>query len=78
MEIIDMAIEKIDAEKCTGCGQCIEACGVDVIRMDNEAQKALIKYPEDCMVCGYCDLDCPEEAITFTPDKHAPLLVAWR
>ena len=73
-----MAIEKIDAEKCIGCGQCIEACGVDVIRMDNEAQKALIKYPEDCMVCGYCDLDCPEEAIIFTPDKHAPLLVAWR
>ena len=73
-----MAIEKIDVEKCIGCGQCIEACGVDVIRMDNEAQKAFIKYPEDCMVCGYCDLDCPEEAIIFTPDKHAPLLVAWR
>ena len=73
-----MAIEEIDVEKCNGCGQCIEACGVDVIRMDNEAQKALIKYPEDCMVCGYCDLDCPEEAIIFTPDKNAPLMVSRR
>ena len=72
-----MAIERIDTDLCTGCGNCVNACMVDVIRVDQEAMKAVIKYPEDCMVCGYCELDCPEDAITLTPDKNAPLLVSW-
>ena len=72
-----MPIERIDPELCTGCGLCIEAWGVDVIRMDEAAKKAVIKYPEDCMVCDYCARDCPEDAITMTPEKHSPLLVSW-
>ena len=72
-----MAIEKIDLELCTGCGICVESCSVDVIRMDEDSQKAIIRYPQDCMLCEFCALDCPEEAITVTPDKEAPLIVSW-
>jgi NAD-dependent dihydropyrimidine dehydrogenase PreA subunit len=72
-----MPIERINNDLCTGCGNCVRACTVDVIRMDSESKKAVIMYPEECMVCGYCELDCPEGAITLTPDKHAPLLVSW-
>ncbi len=72
-----MSIEKIDPELCTGCGICVESCSVDVIRMDEVSQKAIIRYPEDCMLCEFCVLDCPEEAITVTPEKKAPLIVSW-
>ena len=72
-----MTIEKIDPELCTGCGICVNSCSVDVIRMDEEAEKAIIQYPQDCMLCEFCVLDCPEEAITVTPDKEAPLIVSW-
>ena len=72
-----MSIEKIDPDLCTGCGICVNSCSVDVIRMDEEAQKAIIQYPQDCMLCEFCVLDCPEDAITVTPDKEAPLIVSW-
>ena len=72
-----MSIEKIDPELCSGCGICVESCSVDVIRMDENTQKAIIRYPQDCMLCEFCALDCPEDAITITPDKEAPLIVSW-
>ena len=72
-----MSIEMIDHKVCTGCGICVDSCSVDVIRMDEEAQKAVIQYPEDCMLCEICALDCPEGAITVTPEKKAPLIISW-
>jgi len=70
-----MSIERIDAELCNGCGICVQICPMDVIRMDDE--KAVIRYPEDCMLCEFCALDCPVQAITISPQKSAPLLVSW-
>ena len=71
-----MAIEKIDHELCTGCGQCVLSCPMDVIRMDEEAGKAVITYPEDCMYCGFC-IDCPEEAIEIQPGPKQSVMVGW-
>lgn len=71
-----MSIETIDKEKCTGCGICVKACPQDVIRMDDEG-KAVIKYVEDCIVCLYCEEDCPAEAIFVSPVKTAPILLSW-
>jgi NAD-dependent dihydropyrimidine dehydrogenase PreA subunit len=50
---------------------------MDVIRMDEGRKKAVIKYPEECMVCAYCELDCPENAIYVSPIKYVPLLTSW-
>jgi len=50
---------------------------MDVIRMDEEGEKAIIKYPEDCMCCGYCELGCPVSAMYVSPEKYAPLMVSW-
>jgi NAD-dependent dihydropyrimidine dehydrogenase PreA subunit len=72
-----MAIEKIDDELCIGCGDCVNSCPMDVIRMDNEAGKAVVRYGEDCMICDQCALDCPTDAITVTPTKTSSLILSW-
>ena len=59
----------INQTKCTGCGICVDICPLDVIRMDEKDEKAIVKYPEDCMACFNCEIQCPEKAIdvSFTP-----------
>jgi NAD-dependent dihydropyrimidine dehydrogenase PreA subunit len=54
------AIE-IDRDCCTGCQICYDACFVDVYRWDAEASRPIIAYPEDCVECNKCELECPEE-----------------
>ena len=72
-----MSIERIDPELCNGCGICVNICPMDVFRMDKKTNKAIIQYPEDCMLCEFCVLDCPTGAITVTPGKSSPLIVSW-
>lgn len=73
-----MAIERINPETCTGCGNCVRACGCDVIRMDQTTGKARIAYQEDCMVCGFCADDCPVGAVVLTPARLHSYPVAFR
>ena len=73
-----MSIERIDAQACTGCGICIDGCPMDVIRIDKEAKKAVIAYPQECMCCAWCEMDCPEHAIYVSPWRSEPLMVGWR
>jgi NAD-dependent dihydropyrimidine dehydrogenase PreA subunit len=72
-----MSIEKIDPELCTGCGICVENCPMDVIRMDEESQKAVIRYADDCMLCLFCERDCPVNAIYVSPEKKVTPLLSW-
>lgn len=72
-----MTIERIDMARCIGCGTCVDSCPMDVFRMDGESEKAVIKYPEDCMLCRFCEIDCPEDAIYVSPEKKSPVLTSW-
>jgi len=73
-----MAIERIDPELCNGCGICVSSCPADVIRMDRESKKAVIQYPQDCVMCCWCIAECPQDAVTISPAVTTyPLFTSW-
>jgi NADPH-dependent glutamate synthase beta subunit-like oxidoreductase len=39
--------------------------------------EAVITYPEDCMVCLFCERDCPMQAIYVSPEKTVRPMTPW-
>ena len=52
----------VDPDKCTGSGECVDACPVEAITLVND--KAVVDA-EECTDCGSCVDVCPNEAITL-------------
>lgn len=79
-------IEKIELEKCTGCGVCDDVCPADVIHMEPVAVEAagletlhaadrlpVIKFREHCITCFSCEIFCPEQIVDVHPSvKNRP------
>jgi len=50
----------LDAELCTGCLDCVEACRTDVLIPNPEKGKPpIVLYPDECWFCGNCVARCP-------------------
>ena len=64
---IDIQPVVIDAALCNDCGDCINACPVQVFERD-VAGHVLAARPGDCHVCFLCVPDCPPHAITVSWD----------
>lgn len=56
---------KIDIYKawCKACGICASFCPAGALSRD-EAGYPFVKAPEKCLNCGWCELRCPDFAIT--------------
>lgn len=58
----------IEAEKCTGCRECLAICKNGVLAFDEARQKTAVVNPYNCVVeCRTCARFCPAGAISF-PD----------
>lgn len=59
-----MAI-RINAERCTGCGSCIDSCAVEALSL----MGGLVRVDEEkCTQCGDCVQACPNEALELVMD----------
>ncbi len=72
-----MVVKKIDNDKCNGCKICVDACPMDVIRFNEESNKAVIKYAKDCICCYNCEEDCPVGAVYVDPMRDPRVPAAW-
>ncbi len=55
-----MEVPELDAEKCTGCGNCVDLCQFKAISM---MLSTLTLYPDMCHGCGGCIAVCRENAL---------------
>ncbi len=60
----------IDTEKCIGCRKCFDRCPEESFGLDDEG-KVFVKYPEECWLCGACEMDCPVNAIEVHYEVNA-------
>lgn len=65
----------VDAEKCSGCGECARICPFKVMRYERGGAHVL---PEACWGCGVCRASCPSDAIALRDRRESPAaLAAW-
>ena len=56
------------SDKCIKCKltDCVDACPVDCF---HEGPNMLVINPDECIDCGVCEPECPEDAIFATDDR---------
>jgi len=65
-ETVVKLLPEVDADRCTCCGACAEACEFGAIAVLGET---VLVYPELCHGCGRCRMVCPTEAIREVPHE---------
>ncbi|MHB8808658.1 MAG: ATP-binding protein [Desulfobulbaceae bacterium] len=50
----------IDREKCTDCGECLDACPSEIY--ERISGRIEVAHPEECHGCHTCESVCPHEA----------------
>jgi NAD-dependent dihydropyrimidine dehydrogenase PreA subunit len=61
-------LRETDREKCTGCGECVEICPVNVIKMEGDFPMV---DKEWCIGCGVCAVPCPTGAVKLVRKTDA-------
>ena len=64
-------IPEVDAESCTGCGKCVEACPVEALSLVSacdpakKRRKSARVDEQRCLGCGVCVRVCPAGALSL-------------
>ena len=66
----------IDADRCKGCGLCIDACPQSVLAFSGKLNKsgydvAHMENPDACIGCAFCAMTCPDIVIEVYREKVA-------
>lgn len=56
----------IEAEKCTGCEECVDVCPTEVFQMQDG--KSIVAEGDECLGCESCVEVCEADAITVEED----------
>ena len=67
-------IPQVDPGLCTACGRCVEVCQFHALALIG---KKVLVFPQLCHGCGSCTLNCPEGAISETPNVIGELEAGW-
>ena len=74
-----MSLVRVDAERCTLCGACLEECPFRLLEMETEdsipAPRAMAgrSAQERCINCGHCAVVCPTAALTVYPTPRSTI-----
>ncbi len=58
-----MSIPEINADECSSCGICVDACPESVL--DIVGESASVVNEDACIECGNCVEECPMGAISM-------------
>ena len=61
-------LRETDTEKCSGCGQCVDICPVDAIKMEGDFPSVDREW---CIGCGVCAVPCPSSAVRLVRKSDA-------
>ena len=66
-------IARLEAAACNGCGKCVKACPVEVLRLEpaddsaHPGRKRAVLQAGLCLGCGVCVRSCPKAALRLAP-----------
>jgi NAD-dependent dihydropyrimidine dehydrogenase PreA subunit len=60
-----MAQVELNEARCNGSAECVQVCPRDVLKMNGRRRKVEIQNPDQCIQCGACVVQCPEDALMF-------------
>lgn len=64
------------APQCLGCGSCIAICPMHVFAVENK--HAVVINELDCIHCGLCQKECPEQSILIHHSRRELIAIAKR
>ncbi len=69
---------KINYDKCSTCGKCVEFCHNRVFGFEeeNDKRRTVVTNPDACVVlCRGCEEICPANAITHPSERETQRIV---